>query len=245
MSTAQTQAPAAAPRPAPLVRRIVSYNVHRCVGLDRACRPERIAELVRSLDADVVVLQEIETTRHAPDQPSQLEALCAETEYAAIAGGLLPARRGFGNAILTRGIVIGVDRLDLTVARREPRGALAVDIQQGDSQLRVVGTHLGLRPAERLVQMAKLLAWLPTEGSLLLLGDFNDWRRRGPIVQRLDALFGIVPGVRTFPSWRPIFALDRIWSRPRELVTEIRPVSSRATRIASDHLPIVATLSSV
>ena len=224
------------------VRRIASYNVHGCVGLDRERRPARIAEVIRALDADIVALQEVEASRHATGEPSQLEILCAETGLEAIPGPLLVDRRGFGNAVLTRGAVLGVERLDLTVERREPRGALAVDLDLGGHRLRVVGTHLGLRPAERLAQMAKLLAWLPLDGPLLLLGDFNDWRRRGPIVKRLDALFGVSPPIRTFPSWRPLFALDRLWGRPLGLVADVRVHSTRIARVASDHLPILATL---
>jgi endonuclease/exonuclease/phosphatase family metal-dependent hydrolase len=238
--TALERGPAAA-----TVRRIASYNVHRCVGLDGACRPDRISAVIRDLDAEIVALQEVEAGRHATGEPSQLEELCAGTGLVGIPGPLLEHRRGFGNALLTRGMVLGVDRLDLSVTRREPRGALAVDLDLGGKRIRVVGTHLGLRPRERLVQMAKLLTWLPEEGPLLLLGDFNDWRRRGPIIRRLNTLFGASPPVRTFPSWRPLFALDRVWGRPPGLVVELRSHATRAARVASDHLPILATLTSV
>ena len=73
--------------------------------------------------------------------------------------------------------------------------------------------------------------------------DFNDWRRRGPIVQRLNSLFGPSPPLRTFPSWRPLFALDRVWARPPGLVADLKAPASRSARLASDHLPILATLS--
>ena len=39
--------------------RVVTYNVHKCIGLDRRERPGRIAAVLREVDADVVALQEV------------------------------------------------------------------------------------------------------------------------------------------------------------------------------------------
>jgi endonuclease/exonuclease/phosphatase family metal-dependent hydrolase len=44
--------------------RIATYNIHRCRGIDGRTRPERIAAVLRSIDADVVALQEVVGARH-------------------------------------------------------------------------------------------------------------------------------------------------------------------------------------
>src|SRR5712691_615295 len=44
------------PRP---TLRVATYNIHRCRGIDGRTRPERIASVLRAIDADVVALQEV------------------------------------------------------------------------------------------------------------------------------------------------------------------------------------------
>ena len=39
--------------------RIVTYNIHRCRGMDRRTRPDRVAAVLREIDADVIALQEV------------------------------------------------------------------------------------------------------------------------------------------------------------------------------------------
>src|SRR5580692_9440471 len=39
---------------------VATYNIHRCVGLDRIRDPGRIADVIAELDADVVGLQEVD-----------------------------------------------------------------------------------------------------------------------------------------------------------------------------------------
>ena len=39
--------------------RVATYNVHDCIGRDGVYSPSRIVEVLRSLEADVVALQEI------------------------------------------------------------------------------------------------------------------------------------------------------------------------------------------
>jgi endonuclease/exonuclease/phosphatase family metal-dependent hydrolase len=73
------------------------------------------------------------------------------------------------------------------------------------------------------------------------LGDFNDWRPRMP--DELAAFFGSAPRAPpTFPSPCPVAALDRIWAAPASMLLELVVHRSRTARIASDHLPLVATL---
>ena len=39
--------------------RIATYNVHRCIGLDRRTDPMRIARVIEGMNADVIALQEV------------------------------------------------------------------------------------------------------------------------------------------------------------------------------------------
>ena len=39
--------------------RIATYNIHRCRGMDRRVVPQRIVDVLREIDADVIALQEV------------------------------------------------------------------------------------------------------------------------------------------------------------------------------------------
>jgi endonuclease/exonuclease/phosphatase family metal-dependent hydrolase len=110
--------------------------------------------------------------------------------------------------------------------------------------LRIVATHLGLRAGERRFQMRRLLALLDSSSSdvTVLLGDFNEWFNWARPLRWITRRLGGLPAPATFPSRRPLLALDRIWVHPPQTVIDLRPHHSPATAIASDHLPLVADL---
>jgi len=228
-----------------IVLEVASYNVHRCVGVDRRLDPERVARVLREIDADIVSLQEVESTPGAEGTSAQLSALASSAGLAGVAGPtLLGRRRGFGNALLTRHPVVGCRHVDLSVRDREPRGALAVDLAIGPRRVRVIGTHLGLRGAERRRQVLCLLQLCGEErpAVVLLLGDFNEWLPGARNLRYLRRLFGVAPAPPTFPSWRPVLALDRIWARPGHALGAVRVHASWLARRASDHLPVRGTV---
>ena len=75
----------------------------------------------------------------------------------------------------------------------------------------------------------------------ILLGDLNEWRRRGRSVLRgLEPTFGVSPSILSFPSRRPIFALDRILGWPEGLITDLAVHDTPLSRRSSDHLPLTA-----
>jgi endonuclease/exonuclease/phosphatase family metal-dependent hydrolase len=225
---------------------VASYNVHGCVGVDRRRDPERVGSVIRELDADVVSLQEVLTGGSPGGGSAQLAALARATELESVAGPTFATgRHGFGNAVLSRHPIMACRRLDLSVPFREPRGALEVDLAINDSIVRVVGTHLGLRTAERRIQIMRLLEMLRREseqGLLIVLGDFNEWMPSAWNLRCLRDRFGVTAAPPTFPSWRPLLALDRIWVRPGHALHAVRVHASRLARRASDHLPILGTV---
>jgi endonuclease/exonuclease/phosphatase family metal-dependent hydrolase len=218
-----------------------SYNVHRCIGRDGRHDPERVARVLRELDADVVALQEVSARRGRADDVDQCEHLARAAGMEAVRGPTLRSQRGeIGNALLTRLQLERLERIDLSQPKREPRGVIDVDLRAGPGSLRVLATHLGLRLSERRAQVETILDALgesPSECTVLL-GDMNDWTLLRGAVRRFDAWFGRSPTPRTFPAWRPLLALDRIWVRPRAALQEVTVHASRAAREASDHLPL-------
>lgn len=237
-----------------------SWNVHRCVGSDGKLDVGRVAEVVNELEADIVVLQEVESGR-GPAGRSQLEDIAAAAGLVAVPGPIDESKRsGFGNALLTRLPVRETRNHNLAVPRLEARAALDVDLvlppgaadapprpggQDGERLVRVIGTHLGLFGWERRQQVMQLLSILgeDPESPTLLLGDFNEWRPADRNLASLHERLGpVLARPRTFPSKRPLAALDRIWCRPTASLLHVRAHETLLARVASDHLPIVAAV---
>ncbi len=220
---------------------IASYNIHRCIGLDRRQDPGRIAAVVREMAADVVALQEVKLGR-AIQQPEHLSEL---TGFQLLLGPTMQRRtRHYGNVLLVRSPVLDARRIDLSVPGREPRGALDVDLAQDGTSIRVVATHFGLTMAERHRQVRHLLDALRNgpKSSIILLGDINERRPAAFVLRRLDEFFGRTWAVRTFPARYPRLALDRIWVRPMTALHALWAHVTPLSRIASDHLPVRAKI---
>jgi endonuclease/exonuclease/phosphatase family metal-dependent hydrolase len=149
------------------------------------------------------------------------------------------------NALLTRREVGAVRVHDLSYKSREPRSALDVELHAGGRAMRVIVTHLGLRPGERRYQVRKLLTVLreiPPEQGVVVLGDINEWLPIGRPLRWLHGLLGKPPWQRSFPVWAPVFALDRVWTRPLGALLGFTVHRSVESRRASDHYPVKAVV---
>ena len=218
--------------------RIASYNLHGCVGRDGERDAERIAGVIHELGCDTIGLQEVHN----------LDRLAAMTGLEAVSGPpYVWHGRHVGNALLTRRKVLEVRNHDYTWPSHEPRTALDVDLDVEGETVRVIVTHLGLKPAERRFQVRKLLALLkdtPLYERVVVLGDINEWLPLSRPLRWLNELLGHSPRERTFPSRWPVFALDRVWVRPRHALLAFGAHRSPAAIQASDHLPVKAIIAS-
>lgn len=223
--------------------RIASYNVHGFVGTDGRRDVARVASVLRNLQADVIALQEVtfEDAQGATRAPVEMLAELAGFQFVCA-----PITRcdgqPFGNAVLTRLPIISSRRICLAYGDREPRTALELVLETRARPLRLIATHLGLKPVERRFQVRRILEHVAGDerSVTVLLGDFNEWFLAGRPLRWLHARFGRGPAVRTFPSRFPLFALDRIWVHPRRSLTRFSADRSPEARRASDHLPVVA-----
>jgi endonuclease/exonuclease/phosphatase family metal-dependent hydrolase len=232
--------------------RIATYNVHACVGRDGRHDPDRVATVIGELNADVVALQEFTYPASVALETRTPVVLTTLDRYECALGPTRHRTRQtvtecFGNALLTRHPIVEVHRIDLSMERREPRGALAATIDAGGAPLHVLATHLGLRIHERRFQVRQILDYLDSvrDTSVVVLGDFNDWLPGRSAAHVLDRRMGKPPRPATFPVAWPLVALDRIWVQPRAALQRISVHTTPMARLASDHFPVVAEIDQV
>ena len=222
--------------------RVASYNVHRWAGFNGRGKPDfaLAGEVISAIDADVMALQEVlRPTGHE----GQLEALAEELGlHLVFAANRVHKRGELGNAILSKFPTSSVSVLDLFSSRIERRCALAAGFDTGSDVFGVVATHLSLVDRTRHRQVEMLLdhpQW--NAGPAVLLGDMNAWRdcKASKSLESRLHRHNNFDWPATFPSSRPILALDRIYASGARVVS-LRTHDTPAARRASDHLPVVA-----
>ena len=223
--------------------KVATWNIHMGRGSDGRRDLERVADVIGSLGVDCIGLQEVDN--HSHEAGDDLTRLAAATGMQAVAGPTMVRSGGdYGNALLSRWPVARIVRHDLSVPGREPRGLLQAVIDCPSSPLCLAVTHLGLRPAERRRQVTAILPHLPFDESLplLLLGDFNEWLPWGRPLRWLHRRFVRTPAPPSFPARWPLFRLDRILTSGPARLQRVRAIATELTRMASDHLPVVAEI---
>jgi endonuclease/exonuclease/phosphatase family metal-dependent hydrolase len=243
-----------------LLFKVLSYNIHRAIGVDRRFQPERIVEILVHHDADVVLLQEVD--KGAPrsrelDLAKEL-AEAAGYEHRAVGHNVSLRKGRYGNAVLSKWPIELQRNIDLTIGSRKRRGCLHTRLRtvrphSSEHRLDVFNLHLGLSARERQSQVGVLsraqeFAGVPEDVACLLAGDFNDWLALlhpavGEVMGFKSATqhrFGYQATIRTYPSFSPTGGLDKIYYRGPLRLIAARSCRLGVSRIASDHLPIVA-----
>src|SRR6185436_21138718 len=229
--------------------RVATYNIHRCRGLDGRTLPARIADVIRTIDPDLIALQEVIGAGHA-------SAGHAEELGALLGMGwvMAPARhlRGslFGNVVMSRLPMQHHSQYDLSWRTCEPRCCQRVDIAIGDDTLHLYNVHLGTAYLERRFQAERLGAIVHDRRvgqPKVVLGDFNEWMRglaTQMLSERLNSidLRGHLRRRRTYPGVFPVLHLDHIYYEGEVQVMRWELPRTRRSLIASDHLPLVAEL---
>ncbi len=221
--------------------RLASYNLRKCVGLDRRRTPSRSLEVINSIGADIVALQEVD--RRLGKRPAALPRAMVEgySDFTPLDLDETGVSLGWhGNTILVRGglKVSGVQRL--TLPGLEPRGAVLATV----GPLRLVAVHLGLIRRFRLEQMAAITAALTNLPDMptVIMGDFNEWSHGRGMEPLQDSFTVHAPGL-SFHAARPVAALDRFAISPAVHLKSAGVVQTPLAKRASDHLPVWADVS--
>ncbi|SET41467.1 Metal-dependent hydrolase, endonuclease/exonuclease/phosphatase family [Natronincola peptidivorans] len=224
--------------------KIMSYNVHHGRNLYGRYSLDEIAEVIRTSDADIIGLQELDNgvvRSRFQDQIKYLsEKLSMEYVYGYnfnLLGGM------YGNGILSKYPIESYENLYLP-SGREQRGLLSAVINVEGKQLNFLVTHLGLNQQERKGQVNTISKYLETlPHQKILVGDLNA-RPNSEEVQLLskellDTAHAV--GKDAEPTFDlPVLSgrIDYIFLDHKIQLKDYNVIKSRA----SDHYPITATI---
>ena len=235
--------------------RVMTYNVHSCVGMDGKPSPERIARVIAQYAPDIVALQELDVGRSRTNGVDQARLIAESLEMEFHFHPTIRMKKGlYGNAILTHFPMrlVRADKLPglPNMPHLEPRGALWAAVDVDGTEIQVFNTHLGLRMNERRVQADALLNanWLShpdCRERVILCGDFNALpsspvclRLRGRLRDAQIELNNHRPRKTWFGRY-PWARIDHVFVDPGILVVKIDVPNTELTRVASDHLPLI------
>ena len=211
--------------------------------------PARAADVIRSIEPDVVALQEVigagaSSAGHAEEIGALLGMGWVMAPVRHLRGSL------FGNVVLSRLPILHHTQYDLSWKTCEPRCCQRVDIAIGDDVLHLYNVHLGTAFLERRYQASRLSAIVHDrriEQPKIVLGDFNEWTK-GLATQMLSEKLQSIDlrqhlrRRKTYPGMFPVLHLDHIYYDGQVEVVKLELPRTRASLMASDHLPLVAEL---
>jgi endonuclease/exonuclease/phosphatase family metal-dependent hydrolase len=238
--------------------RVATYNVHGCVGMDGQRSEGRIAEVIASMSADIVGLQELDLGRARSSHADQAALIATQLGWKY---QFHPAMRSgdeqYGNAIVSRFPIELKRAAEMPGTApwycREQRGAIWMQAETDLGPVHIINSHFGLGRSERSLQ-AKLLIgpdWLgsvPPDEPAILVGDFNSVRTSRAYrlikahLRDVRTLVRPPRAFRTFPTRLPSLAVDYIFVNSALSATHLNVHRTPLARLASDHFPLVCEL---
>jgi len=226
----------------------MTYNIHHGRGLDGRVDLERIAQVIREQNVDLVALQEVDKGTRRTDEIDIAAELAGLTGMQFAFEKNIDFQGGeYGNAILSRHPILSSTNHHYRMLHAdEQRGMLSATVDLDGRTLTFVSTHLDFRPdpAERISNTSEIERFVSSsqDHPIIMAGDFND-TPGGPVHLRMKAHFtdaweasGTGDGF-TYSSHDPNKRIDYIYLRPKSSwhVNSAGVGSSEA----SDHLALV------
>ena len=230
--------------------RVMTYNIHVGVGMDKKLDLPRIADVIKRAHADLVGLQEVDRGVERTQRIDEIAKLARLTKMDYSFAFNLKYQGGqYGVAILSRFPIEATDhRLYKNTREAERRGFIRAELRIDGRLVNFVTTHLDYQYEDgRVFETEQLLSALKDVGGpLILVGDFNDVPTGGAY-QLIKNQFSDTwvdtranePGF-SYPADKPAKRIDYIWLRRSDpiRVNRIWIVNT----LASDHVPVLADL---
>mgnify|MGYP006277401783 CR=1 FL=1 len=238
--------------------RVMTYNVHSCIGMDGRLSPRRVARVIDLHHPDIVALQELDVGRMRTGGEDQAHLIA---RYLEMTHHFHPTMKMeeelYGDAIMSRFPVrlVKAGSLPGLPGRPglEPRGALWVEVDLGDFTLAVINTHLGLSRKERNRQVDALLGdkWLSHPGCrepAILCGDFNATPRSSlyrNITKNMTDAQEKTGKHRPRKTWFgrfPLARIDHIFFKGNIEIEKVTVPRNELTLVSSDHMPLIVDI---
>jgi endonuclease/exonuclease/phosphatase family metal-dependent hydrolase len=229
-----------------LAIKVASYNIHKCVGLDRRRDPSRILAVLNEVDADIIALQEADMRFGSRESCLPAAMITEKTPWVPVPFNIRPGGIGWhGNAILVRKDAVVHNAHPLKLPMLEPRGAVEAELVIAGHPIRIIGAHLDLSGLWRRRQVRAILSHIDAASRhmpTIIMGDFNQWSDRGALSEFAFHHHRIIKTPKSFHSARPVAQLDRIIVSHDIVVEDQGAHISTLSQKASDHLPVWANL---
>ncbi len=244
----------------PLTIRVLTYNIHHGEGNDGKFDLERLGQVIKEQEPDLVALQEVDVKTNRASGVDQISELQRHSglPYKAFFEAMPYNGGSYGEGILSRWPIVSEERIGLTSLNNgEPRALGRVDVAlghtgEGEPQANLIffATHLDHRrnEDERVVSAGEINAAGGREADAhlpkILAGDLNAQPGSKPIQVLRAAWIAAKAGdefPKTFPSTEPQRTIDFVMYRgPGEWkVTEVKVIDEP---VASDHCPVLVVL---
>ena len=222
--------------------RIMTYNIASGQFVDM---PE-LGEYFQKMQADIVLLQEVELRTYRPEAPlqggkNQMAELGYYTDMLPVFGktNLYPTGGYYGLGILSQYHIIKLINVDLpqVVDKNEPRSMLVATWDINGTPLTIATTHLSLDSRNREVQMKYIRKYMrKIKGIKFICGDLNSSYVDGVVVRIFNKWNDALPYKFTYPF------PDANWKLDWMLYEKKAPVEIIASDVDdscgfSDHLP--------
>lgn len=230
--------------------RVMTYNIHVGVGMDKKLDLARIAGVINAQHPDLVGLQEVDRGVERTQRIDEIAEIARMTKMDyAFAFNLRYQGGQYGVAILSRLPIMATDhRLYKNTREAERRGFIRAEVLAYGRRLNFATTHLDYQYEDgRVFEMQQLLdALKDVKGPLIVVGDFNDVPL-GEAYQMTRGEFGdawlesraSTEGL-SYPADKPAKRIDYILLRSTDHLRTKR--AWIVNTLASDHVPVIADL---
>jgi endonuclease/exonuclease/phosphatase family metal-dependent hydrolase len=225
----------------------MTYNIHVGVGMDKKLDLQRIADVIKTEEPDLVGLQEVDRGTRRTERKDEIAELAAMTRMQyAFAHNLDYDGGQYGVAVLSRYLIKNIDhRMYENRREAERRGMLRVEVEIEGKVVNFVTTHLDYQYADgRLFETEQMLKFLEgVKGPLFVVGDFND-EPVGTAYKLMLTKFQdgwIDSGAKgdgfSYPADKAVKRIDYVFYRKSDGIKAKK--SWVVNTLASDHVPVM------
>jgi endonuclease/exonuclease/phosphatase family metal-dependent hydrolase len=230
--------------------RVMTYNIHVGVGMDKKLDLQRIADVINKERPDLVGLQEVDRGVERTQRKDEIVELAAMTKMQYAFAHNLDYQGGhYGVAILSRFPIRSIDhRMYQNKRETERRGMIRIEVKIDGKPIHFVTTHLDYQFADgRLFEAEQMLNYLrDVKGPLIVVGDFNDEPTGTTYKLMLNQFDDAWVSSRqtatglSYPADKPSKRIDYVFLRKSDGLKAKK--SWIVETLASDHTPVVTEL---